>query len=516
MPVTGDETAVMSMIRVAVAAGLVVLALTGCQDSGERGAQEASGNAEDVVPRRFVSGGEGQFGGEKVSFLLIAEDTLVNGSDGRPGAAIFSFTYLRTDTPESVERPVVFVFNGGPGSSSVWMHIGLFGPRRISLPDPLDPPTTPVFELEDNPHSILDLADLVMIDPPGTGFSRLLESGRSEDFLGTAADASATAAFIENWLDAHDRWNSPKYLVGASYGATRAALTARSLLGGPMDPAGRLGGIGADGAVLIGQTISSPDGANERQAAALSALAATAHHHGRAGQGRPVDDFADEAAEFARTRYLPALFAGDRLPQEERREVARGLADFTGLAAGWIENNDLRIPSTDFRRALLADEGLEIGAYDARYVLPARGRPASPDPVGDDPAMARYSPAFAAGLRLLFAEAGIAADVPYEVIAFRKVNAAWDHAMPPGAAPAPEALSAVMRVNPDFRLLIATGHFDLVTTTGDAAYFAAHADLPSDRVTLARYPAGHMPFLGEDSAEALASDVRALLVEGRK
>lgn len=503
------------LIQVAVAAGLVVLALVACHKPGEGPALQASEVAGDFAPRRFVSDGQGEFGGERVRYRLIAEDTIVNGTDGRPGATIFSFTYLRVDDAASAERPVVFVFNGGPGSSSIWMHMGLFGPRRISLPDPLDPPTTPPFELEDNPHSILDLVDLVMIDPPGTGFSRVLDTGRSEDFWGTAADAAATAAFVENWLDIHDRWNSPRYLVGASYGATRAALAARSLMGGPTDPARRLAGVGVDGAVLIGQTLLSPDGAHEREAASLSALSATAHYHGRAGQGQSLDDFAGAAAEFARTRYLPALFAGDRLPREDRQELARILADFTGLEAGWIEDNRLRISSSDFRRGLLGAKGLEVGAYDARYVLPMRGRPTSPDPVGDDPAMARYSPAFTAGLRLLFAEAGIAVDGPYEAVAFGKVNAAWDHAMPPGAAPAREALAAVMRVNPDFRLLIATGHYDLVTTTGDADYFAAHAGLPADRVALARYPAGHMPFLGEDSAEALAADIRALVL-GRR
>ncbi len=512
----GNGTAMRPRIHMIVTAALVALALTACQETGKGAALEASKAAEGFTPRRFVSDGEGQFGGQRVRYRLIAEDTITSGADGRPGAAIFSFTYLRIDEPASAERPVVFVFNGGPGSSSIWMHMGLFGPRRISLPDPLNPPTTPPFELEDNPHSILDLADLVMIDPPGTGFSRVLATGRSEDFFGTAADAAVTAAFIENWLDVHGRWNSPKYLVGASYGATRAALAARSLMGGPTDPAGRLSGVGADGAVLIGQTVSSPDGANERQAASLSALSATAHYHGRAGQGRSLNDFAGAAAEFARTRYLPALFAGDRLPPQEKREIARILADFTGLEASWIENNRLRISSTDFRQGLLAGEGLEIGAYDARYVLPVRGRPESPDPVGDDAAMARYSPAFAAGLKLLFAEANIAVDAPYEPVAFRKVNAVWDHAMPPGALPAPAALAAVMRVNPDFRLLIATGHYDLVTTPGDADYFAAHAGLPADRVALARYPAGHMPFLGEDSAKALSADIRTLIMGRRK
>jgi carboxypeptidase C (cathepsin A) len=492
-------------------AALAVLTLAACQPA--EGAAAAAGTSEASVPfepRRVVHEGEGRFGGEAVRYRLIAEDTVLEGADGLPGAAVFAFTYLRPDV-EGEERPVVFVFNGGPGSSSVWMHMGLFGPRRVSLPDPLNPPATPPFALEDNPHSLLDIADLVMIDPPGTGFSRVLAGGREEEFLGTAADAVATAAFIERWLDAHGRWNSPRYLVGASYGTVRAALTARSLMGGPMDPAGRLGGIGVDGAVLIGQAILSPDGDHESQAARLSAFAATAHHHGRAGQGRSLDAFAAEADAFARTRWLPALFAGGALAKEERREIAEALAGFIGLDADTIEADGLRVTTADFRNQLLADEGLEIGAYDGRYVLPAQGRPATPDPVGDDPAMARYSPAFAAGLRLLFDEAGIAVDARYEAIAFRAVNAAWNRDMPPGAAEPAEALAGVMRTNPDFHLLIATGHHDLVTTPGAADYFAAHAGLPAERVRTARYPSGHMPYLGDDSAGALTADIRALI-----
>lgn len=491
------------MTRALLGCVLLFWALTACQRAGDGPA--------GFTPRHFVSDGEARLGDQVLRYRLIAEDAIVNGADGRPGATFFSFTYLRTDVPPATERPVVFVFNGGPGSSSLWMHLGLFGPRRISLPDPLDPPTAPRFELEQNPHSILDLADLVMIDPPGTGFSRVLETGRDADFLGTTADAAATAAFIEHWLDRHGRWNSPRYLVGASYGATRAALVARSLLGGPTIPGGRMSGIGANGAALIGQTLMSPDGANERQAASLSALAATAHYHGRAGQNRALEDFLEEAKAFARTRYLPALFAGNGLPPAERHAIARELAGFTGLGADWIEDNDLRIPLAHFRRSLLGGYGLEIGAYDARYTLPARGRPATPDPVGDDPAMARYSPAFAAGLRLLLAEADIAIDAPYEAIAFRAVNASWDHALPPGAVPAAEALASVMRINPGFRLLIATGEYDLVTPIGEAEYLAAHADLPADRVVVARYPAGHMPFLGEEGAAALVADLRTLV-----
>lgn len=493
-----------------------VLLLAACQSvPPETPARPETVHGEPSVPthplRRFERDGEGVFGGERVRYRLIAEDTVLPGADGRPGATIFSFTYLRTDIAGPSGRPVLFVFNGGPGSASLWLHMGLFGPRRVRLDDPLNPPVTGPFALEDNPHALLDVADIVLIDPPGTGFSRILEDGDPADFLGTTADAGAIAGFIEAWVDRHDRWNAPRYLVGESYGTTRAALVARSLLGGPMDPSGRLGGIGIDGAVLMGQAVLSPEDPLARQVSQLTAMAATAHYHGKAGAGQPLEAFVDEAGAFARQQWLPALYAGDTLPRSERRAMAESLAGYTGLPADRIEAADLRVPMSEFRRTLLAGEGLEVGAYDGRYTAPLAGRPAMADPVGDDPAMARYAPAFVAGLNLYLDEAGIALEDRYEPIAFRTVNRAWDHEIRPPAIPADQALAAVMRTNPDFRLLIATGYQDLVTTTGSADYLAAHAGLPADRVRIARYPAGHMPYLGEASASALAADIRALI-----
>ncbi|MEA1940768.1 MAG: peptidase S10 [Pseudomonadota bacterium] len=496
------------------------LLLAACQSvAPEARAQPApaenSPAAEAPELRRYEHAGAGVFGGERVEYRLVAEDTVLPGADGRPGAWLFSFSYLRTGVSDASGRPVLFVFNGGPGSASLWLHMGLFGPRRVRLDDPLNPPATGPFALEDNPHALLDVADIVLIDPPGTGFSRVLEGADPADFYGSTADAAAIARFIETWIDRHERWNSPRYLVGESYGTTRAALVARSLLGGPMDPSGRLAGIGIDGAVLMGQAVLSPDGPLARQVSQLTAMAATAHYHGKAGAGRPLEAFVDEAGAFARLQWLPALYAGDALSRGERRAIAESLAGYTGLPADRIEAADLRIPMTEFRRALLAGEGLEIGAYDGRYTVPLAGRPAMADPVGDDPAMARYAPAFVAGLNLYLAEAGIAVEDRYEAIAFRTVNRAWNHDISPPFIPAGEALAAAMRTNPDFRLLVATGYQDLVTTTGSADYLVAHAGLPAARVTVARYPSGHMPYLGDASARALAADIRTLISGGR-
>lgn len=470
----------------------------------------ASQPAEAFDARHFEHRGEGVFGGERVSYRLIAGDTLVEGSEGQPGAALFTFTYLREDVEDRRNRPVVFIFNGGPGSSSIWMHMGLFGPRRIAMDDPLNPPVTPPFALEDNPYSILDVADLVLIDPAETGFSQILPGGEAADFLGTEVDAVVTARFIEQWLIAHDRWESPKYLVGASYGTTRAALTARILAGGPMNPGARMTGIGVDGIVLVGQAIMSPQGPEARQAASLGAMAASAWHHGKAGEGVSRTDFIAEAEAFAVERYLPALFLGDGLDTADRVEIATSLARFTGLPAGLIEAENLR-PSTQlFREQLLAGEGLHLGAYDARYTLPANGLPAIPDPVGDDSAMAQYAPSYVAGLRQYLAETGIDVSDTYTAINF-SVNSGWDRTIRPPSSGAADSLAGVMRANRDLRVLVVTGEMDLVTHIGSADYLVRHAGLQADRVVSRRYPSGHMPYLGDDSAEPLSDDLRAFV-----
>ncbi|GGE41483.1 peptidase S10 [Marinicauda pacifica] len=502
----------------------LVLALGGCGPAPETPSASAPQEAAPAAapsqppappaaPRRFEFQGEGVFGGEAVAYRMIAEDTLVPAPEGRPGARYFSFTYLREDGGDTASRPVVFIFNGGPGSASIWMHMGLFGPRRIAMDDPVNPPVTAPFALEDNPYSILDVADLVLIDPPGTGFSEILPGGDPSDFYGTQADAAATAAFIESWLIEHERWNSPRYLVGASYGTTRAAMTARNLAGGPMNRSQRMTAISLDGIVLIGQALLSPDGANEEQAAGLGAMAAAAWYHGQAGEGETLDAFVAQAERFAVEDYLPALYLGDALQGEARAGIAAQLSRFTGLSPARLQAEKLRPSTAVFRSALLEEDGLHLGAYDARFTLPATGEPGRPDPVGDDPAMAQYTPSYVAGLRQYLDETGVAIGAPYQAIAFG-VNSAWDYTVRPPASDAVEALAGVMRANRDLRVMVATGQMDLVTHTGSADYLVRHGGLAQDRVISRRYPSGHMPYLGDDSARPLSEDLRAFVTGG--
>lgn len=466
------------------------------------------------MPREFKKSQSAVIGQQRLRYTVIAGETFLTDGNGAPQASLFSFSYMK-DAPdaERVSRPVLFCFNGGPGSSSVWLHLGTFGPRRMRMPDAVHPPTTPPFELEDNPHWILDVADVVMIDPIGTGFSRVLGSGKLEQFVGQEADALATTQFIETWLRKHGRWSSPKFLVGESYGTIRAARVAKLLMGGATSSAGRLSAITLDGIVLLGQGIVLPTDAELNYVLLLPSYAASAWYHGKIDRReRSLDEWVKQAQEFANQDYRSALFAGDRLDVAERNRIARAMASLIGVPEQELLERNLRIDMNDFRRLLLKSDGLEIGAYDARYTLPAR-RSEPVDVVGDDPAMGQYTPVFAGAINsYLRGELGVSIDDRYELISFDVFNK-WQAPGKAALASSPaQDLETAMRRNQRLRVFVGTGHFDLVTTAGNADYQFAHMGLPQPRVTLRTYASGHMPYLGDESARQLANDLRKFIV----
>lgn len=468
----------------------------------------------------IVTAHQGNFGGRKVVFEALVEETLIPNSKGEPTAIFTSFSYLEKRGTPDTDRPVLFAFNGGPGASSVWLHLGLLGPRRVDFPDPVNPPTAPPFRLTGNPHAPLDVTDIVLIDPLATGFSRAVPGARAEDLFGVAADARATAEFIRQWLTRHGRWNSPIYVIGESYGTVRAIAVAGALAGGVFPPQGTLGAINLNGIAILGPAFGTGAArleGNDRAALTdLSAMAATAWHHGKVSTARSLGETIETARKFAADDYLRALHAGHLLPAEERERVALRLAELTGVpAAAWVGAN-LRLSMAAFQSALLADRGLTVGAYDSRYTL--RTKPNGNDPVVDDPAMGQYGPAFVGGMNhYLASELGVRTHARYIPINFSEVNFKWDWGAGPGVAlPRNDAtdLAVAMRRNPALRVFVAAGYFDLVTTLGAAEYALAHSAVDRTRLSLKGYPSGHMPYLGEDSATALAADLRAFLRGG--
>ncbi|MDG2523041.1 hypothetical protein P7B02_16010 [Caulobacter segnis] len=473
--------------------------------------------AKPAPPQRFVTKHRTTIRGRKIDYTATAGEIYLTTLSGEPTASIFSFAYVK-DGPRDLNRPVMFVFNGGPGSSSLWLHMGVVGPRRVVLDREVNPSNVPPFGVADNPDSLLDVADLVFIDPVGTGFSRAVGSGKAEDFWGVDQDADSVAQFIELWLTENGRWTSPKFIMGESYGSVRAALMPRALMGGPTY-LGMMRGITVNGIVLLGTTLESRDGPPKPEAAFtsaandLTAQAATAWAHGRtAHQGKTLADFQAEVDRFAAGEYEDALRrnAASPLPPAERQALVAKLSGYTGLPADAYAQ-DLKVPTGLFARRLLADKGLSVGLYDGRYTLPTKG--SGNEPVADDPAMGRYVPGFVAAFhQMLHDDLKVGMERPYGAIVWRDLLSKWKWSraqVPQGQSFAVDIATA-MRRNERLQVLVASGSYDLVTTPAAARRSLQAADLPTDRVTFRDYPSGHMLYLG-DTAAAFSDDVRALI-----
>ncbi|MGI5441705.1 S10 family serine carboxypeptidase-like protein [Streptomyces shenzhenensis] len=443
-----------------------------------------------------------------IPYRAAVEDVEISNGAGEPGARYVYTEYVRTDLTEDerARRPVVFAFNGGPGSASLWLHLGI-GPRRIADADTLSPRQTPPFGLVDNDDSPLDVADLVFIDPPGTGFSRLLGKEHAPAFYGTEQDARATIEFIERWVRRNARENSPRFLVGESYGTLRAARVARNAGGGPF-----LGGATRaahlSGAIVLGPAFALGDDSwagEVRDALQLTSLAATARHH-KIAREQATDD---EVLEFAREELLPVLTAGSMASPQRRQAAAARIAGLLGLDAQVVLGHDLRISPNLYTRLALASSECVLGSYDSRYILPAAG--AGDDPVSDDPAMGQYAPGFLGSIECyLRRDLAYVTTEDYRAIAWAEVYSDWDYGGPERRRSIDE-FAEVLRRNPRFELLVGVGSYDLVTTSAAAAYAVSRHTVDGDRIHLRNYESGHMPYLGAAPRARLAQDIRSFI-----
>lgn len=459
----------------------------------------------------------GRFNGQQIRYRSVVEEVPVTDADGAVIASIGAISYVREDGDSS--RPVIFAFNGGPGSSSVWLHMGFFGPVRpdygsASGDEEIQPPTAAPFATVPNPDSPLDVADVVLIDPPGTGFARVYGKENTGKVFGPDEDAQAVTRFITEWLRRNGRENSPKYLMGESYGTVRAALVAKLLAGGPFGT-GRMNGITLNGVMLLGQSMDGSRRSPELSSAKnLTSYAATAWYHGKVSRDTGLEAHVERARAFAAGPYLTALIAGARLSAEERAATATILAGLVGIPAERLLELDLRLVGATFGREILRAEGLQVGAYDARYTLPAAA--SGGDPVADDPAMGQYVPLYVATLQEhLRNNLGVSVDRAYNPIEFHQINSVFWKGQPPMSRNYAESLATAMRRNPQLRVLVGTGYFDLVTTLGAAEEAAALSGMDPDRVTMIAYTSGHMPYIGKQSRQQLAGDVRAF-VDGQQ
>lgn len=422
-------------------------------------------------------------------------------------AGIFYTAYTLDDVKDTAARPLVFVFNGGPGSSSVWLHMGALGPRRVVMQDEGWMPAPP-FRLEDNAHTWLDIADLVFIDPVGTGYSRAVDPAKDKEYWTVEHDLKAVGEFIRLYLTRNGRWHSPLFLAGESYGTTRAAGLAGLLF---------YQGIAFNGLVLIStvlnfQTIDFEQGNDLPYALFLPTYAATAWYHGRLAaelQERPLRDVLDEVEVFAFGAYTVALAQGHRLSAEERAAIIAQIARYTGLSADFVDRANLRVRDRHFFKELLRDQRRSIGRLDSRFV--GIDKSAVTETIDHDPSMSAIMPPYTAMFNQYAREAlGYTTDTKYEILSF-DVNQGWewDRGKFPDTS---EPLRSAMAMNPFMRVLVAQGYFDLATPHMGAEYTLGHMSLDParmDQVTVTYYGAGHMHYLDVTALAEFKRDVAA-------
>ena len=452
----------------------------------------------------------GTFNGKHVDYEADVEPIVVADATGKPAARLVVISYLSTSAAESSQRPVLFVFNGGPISPSSVLHMGALGPKRVAIPDDLtaDPGK---FQTVDNPYTVLDVADIVFFDPAGTGFSRVLPGVDPTSYFSVTADAQQLAQLVVEWSRKHQRVDSPKYLFGESYGTMRAAATANQLqkLATPLPLAG---------VVLMGQALNIVE-FSQRPAnvtsyvVSLPTLAAIAWSHGKARtHGRSFDTFIHDVEQFARTAYLSALFQGSALDQPTRKRIAARLEEYTGIPASWYLANALRITKERYRRELFKEQKEILGMTDARYIGPL------PESAGYDPAEVTYNAYEAAFATYLHGDLGVGNVGTYITKSPVHGLEGWQWngsgTSPFADWPYMSLLSEVFAANPRFRVMIANGWQDTQTTVGAARLALDQSGWPRDRASLHFYQGGHMAYSIEASLCQLDADVRQFLTPG--
>jgi len=445
--------------------------------------------------------------GAAVKYKATTGTIVIKDEEGKALVTFFFIAYTSLDATNVAERPLTFSFNGGPGSASLWLHLGVLGPRRVFLkPDGGLPP--PPFRLVNNEESLLDQTDLVFIDPVSTGFTRTVPGEDPSKYHGVDQDLRSVGDFIRLYTTRYNRWLSPKFLIGESYGTTRAS----GLAGYLEDRYGMyLNGIALVSAVLDFSTISFNVGNDLPYIFFLPTYTATAWFHNKLPsdlQNADLSKALSESETFALGRYTLALEKGANLPSAERASILTNLARLTGLSEDYIDRDNLRVRASQFFKELLRKEHLTVGRYDSRVTGEDR------DSVGETP---EYDPSYSTALGPFAAtfndyvrrELKFESDLPYEVLT-GKVQP-WDYSMARNRyLDIAENLREAMTHNPYLKVFVANGHYDLATPYLATRYTFDHMGLPPNlrgNVSMGYYEAGHMMYLNTPSRVALKQDL---------
>ncbi len=443
--------------------------------------------------------------------MVLKEETDKEGE--KPKASIFFVAYTLDDVEDTSKRPVTFSFNGGPGSSSVWLHLGVLGPRRVK-PDEHGNPPQPPYQLTNNEFSILDKTDLVFIDPVSTGFSRAVPGEEAKQFHGFQKDIESVGNFILLYLGRYQRWRSPKFLIGESYGTTRAC----GLSGYLQDKRGMyLNGIMLVSVVLNFQTIRFAAGNDLPYILFLPTYTATAYWHNRLDQLETdtedsFEKILEDVREFALGDYTLALMQGSNLSDRRRQAIVKKLATYTGLSTDYIEKTDLRIKINRFCKELLRDEGETVGRFDSRFK--GIDRDSAGENYEYDPSSAVIQGAYTATLNdYVRGDLQFESDLPYEILSGRVHP--WNYGGHQNEyVNVADTLRKAMTTNPALKVYVANGYFDLATPFLASEYTFTHLGLDEslqDNITMAYYGAGHMMYVDMDELKKMKADMDAYL-----
>lgn len=443
--------------------------------------------------------------------IVLREEVTTDGVfDGLKPKAEVGITAYTLDGADVTSRPVTFAFNGGPGSSSVWLHMGLFGPRRIVMGDAGDL-APPPYGLADNHESILAVSDLVMIDPVSTGWSRAAAGAKATDYHGFQRDVESVAEVIRLWVSRHDRWMSPKYLAGESYGTTRAAALAEHVQG-------RMG-MYLNGLMLISSVLDFGTGdlragSDRAFALYLPHYAATAHFHGKHGR-RSLRSVLDEAEAYASREYPWVLARGHRLSAKDRAEAVATIARLSGVSEDYVDRADLRIEHWRYYGELLRDRRQTVGRIDSRFVGPAAS--AIAEHMDADPSIDAILGPYTAGYQhYVRHELGYESDLHFQTMA--PLYESWSYKEFEGRPVyVADKLERAMRQNPHLRVHFAYGYYDGATPYFAAEDTVAHLNLPEElraNIEHAYYEAGHMMYVHEPSRLRQCADLAAFVQAG--
>ncbi|MDP9040116.1 MAG: peptidase S10 [Acidobacteriota bacterium] len=436
-------------------------------------------------------------------------------------ARMFYVAYFKKDAAAE-QRPVMFLYNGGPGSATMWLHMGSFGPRRVVTPDTEHQEGAP-YRTVNNEYSLLDVTDVVFIDAPGTGFGRIYGKDKEKSFWGVDQDAHAFERFIRKFLTKYDRWNSPKYLLGESYGTPRSAVLSAALQN-----------VDLNGIVLLSQILSFdnyPDmpkfnpGSDQAYALALPTYAATAFYHRKLPmQPAALEPFLAEVEQFALGDYMAALLQGSQLPQERKQQIAEKMHGYTGLPVALLMKSNLRIWAGRFEKELQGDQETTTGRLDSRYKGPDL------DPFSEeaeyDPQSNAISGAYTAAVNgYLRKDLKYGAQETYKPGAYGDASFTWDFRhQAPGGPPVTQGFGAptnvmpdlafAMKSNPAMKVMLAGGYYDLATPFFQGMYEMHHLPIPDKlqgNISYRYYASGHMVYVNEGVLKQFHADVAAFV-----